>query len=1177
MLKLRRLEISGFKSFVDPVSLQFAEGITAVVGPNGCGKSNISDAISWALGEQSAKSLRSGTMEDVIFNGAERRKPLGMAEVTLVLETDPSFEGAQEGEIVINRRVFRGGEGQYRLNGKRVRLKEIRDLLMGTGLGLRAYSIIEQGKIGLILSGKPQERRRLLEEASGITRYKERRRVAEVKLEEAAANLLRLDDIVSEVERAIRSLKRQSSAARRYKTKQAEHDETLERVLGTRWSLLRARLAVTDRALTDAVDRESELVAGLHREEADLARRRQSIDDLAEAVGTLHRKDAELGARIEGRQHLIKGARENIEQIAERLAAGRGLAEERLAAISRNQACLLALEDDAEALDEHFSSAQERFEGGLSELTERAESLREVEERLARLRSRLLDSTAEGNDLLRRIHAQQLEREKAAVRRSHLEEEIVEHGVDLTEASEAAAAAGHLVEELEIAVAEHAGAVATGKETLDALLQCESGCSVLARTHEDEHRTLTHRRQMLEELARAEEQDRQRLVEALRECGLDDPVFLADRITPPLGWERSLDFYLASLGDVVVVPDDVDPLSLTRQLATLDVSAALLAPVDEAPELAQVEDSAVVGCLGDVVDLPAAYRRALRPAYLLEDAAEAERVAGSYPLLDFVSHEQVWIQGGLFHLASARRQPGSLERQQELAALDDELPRCEDRVAQARVELDEAIARRTAQAQTIHSAEGRLTESQRELAVAQARREDSDERLRRLERQTGTFVEDQRDLEEQIEQLGSAAGELDRQLVEHQRLHAALGRDVDESVAAADRARDEREHLRTADAERRGELDLIEERRRGLRQEKDRLGREVEVSAEQQSRWQADEQRLGARRTDLEAAIGTAERELTSALEAQSSSHGEVVGEQQRLAEQRESLRADERAVESLRQQRENIREAVEAHRVDRARLESESQHLVEAFRDQLGREEPPEVVDEVSEEQLEGLESELADCKRILERLGPVNLLAAEEHGEQTDRHQHLVTQRTDVEQSVQNLRETIREINQTSSARFLETFEQVNVHFGTIFTELFGGGEAEMRLQDDDVLEAGIEIVARPPGKRLQNIMLLSGGEKALTAIALLMALFRTKPSPFCILDEVDAPLDDPNTVRFVTSLEKMATDTQFIVITHNKITMQAVTTLYGVTMQERCVSKTVTVTLDDVQPVEQERETA
>ena len=329
MMKLKKLEISGFKSFVDPVVLNFSPGVTGIVGPNGCGKSNLSDAISWVLGEQSAKSLRSGSMEDVIFSGSERRKPLGMAEVTLTLETDSSFQGAVEGQIVINRRVYRGGEGQYRLNGRRVRLKEIRDLLMGTGLGIRAYSIIGQGKIGLILSGKPQERRKLLEEAAGVTRYKQRRRIAELKLEEATANLLRLEDIVSEVDRALRSLKRQASAARRFAAKKEEYRILLDQVLRGRWVRLSEAQSERRLDLEKRTDIDAKLVAEVHRLEADLIAKRQSLDSLAQRVGALHQKDAELAATIEGRQALLKGAQETLDQIVERRTSGEAAAAER--------------------------------------------------------------------------------------------------------------------------------------------------------------------------------------------------------------------------------------------------------------------------------------------------------------------------------------------------------------------------------------------------------------------------------------------------------------------------------------------------------------------------------------------------------------------------------------------------------------------------------------------------------------------------------------------------------------------------------------------------------------------------------------------------------------------------------------------------------------------------------
>jgi chromosome segregation protein len=302
MLKVESLEISGFKSFVDPVTVELAGGITAIVGPNGCGKSNLSEAMTWVLGEQSAKSLRGGSMEDVIFNGAESRKPLGMAECTLTLRTDPSFPRADDGRITIGRRVFRGGESQYRLNGKITRLKEIKDLLMDTGLGLRAYSVIEQGKIGMILSGKPQERRKLLEEAAGITRYKARKNVAEIKLQEATANLLRLDDVIAEVERALRSLKRQASAARRYQEKEREYRGLLARVLVGRHRLQTARLAELRARLETATAHEAAVAADLHRDEAALAAGRERLEELAAEVAARHQRVADLAATIQGRQ-----------------------------------------------------------------------------------------------------------------------------------------------------------------------------------------------------------------------------------------------------------------------------------------------------------------------------------------------------------------------------------------------------------------------------------------------------------------------------------------------------------------------------------------------------------------------------------------------------------------------------------------------------------------------------------------------------------------------------------------------------------------------------------------------------------------------------------------------------------------------------------------------------------
>ncbi|HZI63139.1 MAG TPA: AAA family ATPase, partial [Thermoanaerobaculia bacterium] len=343
MLKLHRLELSGFKSFVDPTGLDFAGGVTAIVGPNGCGKSNLSDAVTWVLGEQSAKTLRGETMEDVIFNGSESRKPLGMAEVSLTLLTDPLFAGAEEGRVVLSRRVFRSGESQYRLNGRVVRLKDFKDLLMDTGLGIRAYSVIEQGKIGLILSGKPAERRKLLEEAAGITRYKARKRVAEVKLEEATANLLRLNDVVAEVERNLRSLKRQAGNARRLEEKQAEHRAALRAALLGRWGDLEVRRRELESRLARLVEQDAAAAAELHGGEADLAADRETLEARRQALAERHRVQGDLAAVIEGRQGELKGARQTLQEIAARVAAGVAIAARRAAEADEHATALTAV------------------------------------------------------------------------------------------------------------------------------------------------------------------------------------------------------------------------------------------------------------------------------------------------------------------------------------------------------------------------------------------------------------------------------------------------------------------------------------------------------------------------------------------------------------------------------------------------------------------------------------------------------------------------------------------------------------------------------------------------------------------------------------------------------------------------------------------------------------------
>ncbi|MFN7940266.1 MAG: chromosome segregation protein SMC [Thermoanaerobaculia bacterium] len=1173
MLKLARLELSGFKSFVDPTTLDFAGGVTGVVGPNGCGKSNLSDAITWVLGEQSAKTLRGETMEDVIFNGSEKRGPLGMAEVELHFLGEPGFAGVEDGRISIARRVFRSGESQYRMNGKLVRLKEIKDLLMDTGLGVRAYSVIEQGKIGLILSGKPQERRRLIEEAAGITRYKARKKIAEVKLEEACANLLRLDDIVSEVERNLRSLKRQAGTARRYQERAAELRELHRAVLAGRWAALAGRLAGERSRLGEAHGREAELAAAIHRAEAALAERRSTLDAALARHAAAHREQAAIAARIEGRQQYLVGARRTLSEIASRLAAGQESAarrEQETAALEHQRAELVGARDQVMAA---HGVAAERVAADAAALAAAEAATAEAEQRLETVRRELLASIAEIQALRGELHRGEIETEKGAMRQRHLDEELAESSGELKESNRALATAQARLGELASARQVAESGLATARAELDRILGEEATASERARALEREWTGAGERRRLLAELAAADVERRAELGRRLAELGLAAPQFLGDRLTAPRGWEQALDRFLGEWTDAVVLPAGEDAPALATRLAAAGVTTGtLLAPlaVERETPAAAIFDPAIQSELGGALGLPAEIARALPPAYLVERTVDAQRLARRHPGVAFVARDGVWAQSGLLHLAAPEAQPGVLARQSELADLEQRVPALGLELERWNRSLTELVAARAIAAEAIRRAQDEASELRQEEAVTRSRRDELATRQGRLAQQSATLRSERDDVARHLERVTASHGETTSRLAALESDHPERETRFDRAQTEVDRARAERETLRALEAGRKGELEVLAERLRAFERDRIRIEREVEAGRRAILAWREEQEGLVARRVELESGQREAETDLQMALELAAGGEEALRAEQESLETERQAVRDDEESLAAVRAEHDGARSRVEEARVALTGLEHDATHLDGEFREHFS--EPlPAAPGEVPAE-LAAMEERLLALRASLEAIGPVNVLAAEEYAEQEERHKFLTAQRADVAGSVESLRATIREINLTSSARFREAFAAVNEQFAKTFVELFRGGEAEMRLMDeDDPLESGIEIVARPPGKRLQNLMLLSGGEKALTAIALLFALFRTKPSPFCILDEVDAPLDDVNTLRFVGMLRQLSRETQCIVITHNKLTMEVAGSLYGVTMEERGVSKLIQVALEELQPVE------
>ena len=746
MLKLQRLDISGFKTFVDPVSTDFSEGITAIVGPNGCGKSNLSEAVTWVLGEQSAKSLRGGRMEDVIFSGSEKRKALGMAEVALTFQTDGTLgHEDEENRITIGRRVFRTGESQYRLNDKTVRLKDIKDILMDTGLGVRAYSVIEQGRIGMILSGKPQDRRKLIEEAAGITRYKQRKRLAEIKLEEASGNLLRLDDIIAEVERALRSLKRQASAARRFQEREATYRELLETVLIRRYERLHQVLAQLEHRLEETGAKDQELAGHLERSQAALLESRDLLDQRSREVAESHQHHANLAATIEGRQEFLKATRQTINEIEERLQGGLSMADQRRQELNETNQALLQLAGRGANLVSERDLAEAAIAEEERRLQMAEEALKAAQAKLEALRSQLMTSLNRVNSLQNRQHQEQIENEKATLGLQHLDSEL--------EQSKARLATGRT----ELEATENRQKEARGRldaisqsrtraaTELDAVLQREAESEAVRQELKHSITDATSRQKVLAELSRKETDRRDQFRSSLNEMGYDHLRFLDDEVVVSAGWEEALDLYLEQARDAVLIPADEDPFSVADALASLGSGGAVVQAGDPYRRWDgdRPYDAAIVSTLGEALGLPAEFTESLPPTFLVETGHDALRLAAIHRGYTFISRDCFWAQNGVLHFRGQAEAPGTLARTRELHELTPLIAGFREQLNQTESQLTHFVDQRTALAAQIHQMDSEISELKQTLAVAEARLHDARETCQALE-EANSRIEGQR-------------------------------------------------------------------------------------------------------------------------------------------------------------------------------------------------------------------------------------------------------------------------------------------------------------------------------------------------------------------------------------------------------------------------------------------------
>ncbi|ARA94174.1 chromosome segregation protein SMC [Rhodothermaceae bacterium RA] len=1175
---LSKLELHGFKSFADRTVLHFAPGTTAVVGPNGCGKSNIVDAVRWVIGEQRARVLRSEKMENVIFNGTARRRPLGMAEVQLTIENTRGVLPTEYTEVTIGRRLFRSGESEYLLNGAPCRLKDITDLFMDTGMGAGAYSVIELKMIDEILSENAQDQRRLFEEAAGITRYKLRRRQTLAKLDSTQADLTRLRDLTDEIGKQVRSLKRQADKAARYQEyrtrlrqlelalAQLEYDRLTRRqeTLHAEIATLRQQNDTETSRLDEAETRLAALTRELGEREQALAAAQAHLQTHLDALRALEAERQLWQERMETALRERDRTRREAEQDAER----RTQLEATLDRLSRE---ISGAEPEVAAAEEALDAARatrDRLQAAADALRERLLSLRQqvqtaedtrAERRRAldRLTSRLDVQTQERTRLQQELASLQHQAQT-------LDQQVAEATTRLEATRQAVATAQAALKTAEDARETRQAAV---QAAADALRQAERRCDAAAAEV-----------QLLDALVSSYDEFSDAVQFLATTAGWSDHPLrtVADVLACDEAHRLALDAALGDLAACIVVASEAEADAARQLLHRQGKGQATFLVLDQLPDAPPAPprgDARPLASLVRVVD-PAC---ASLPAVLLHDWAlvptldEARTLAQTVPAGRFVTPDGEWADAcGLLHGGSARTAPspagGRLGRREQLdaararlATWEAERSRHAEALASAQAALDAVPfeARRTA-----------LQDAERHLAEARqvhARLTYEQETLRRR----------QQEVQQRLDALAQTLTDAHRQIQTLEADVAAAETDLDARRAERSQADDA---FQTAEAESRAAMQRFSEAHVAAVQARNRLDNLRRDRERTQQALHDLDARAHARAEHLDALAATltdAEHHLHRLTEQIDAAGDEQATRQRAVDEAHTELQRTKKQIadidavlRGLRRNREQQMREENLRAVRLAEVDTRLNDLVANVREDFDLDLSATRIDLEEAFDEDRARAEVTDLRARIRALGAVNELALEAYEQEKERLDFLLEQQQDLERAEATLLETIDEINTTASERFLTTFSAIQDHFARIFAELFvDDATASLRLADpEDPLESPIDITARPRGKRPSTIAQLSGGEKTLTAIALLFAIYLVKPSPFCILDEVDAPLDDANVDRFMNLIRAFSDQTQFILVTHNKRTMEMADRLYGVTMQEQGVSKLVAVQFDE-----------
>jgi chromosome segregation protein len=1155
-MRLSTIKISGFKSFVDPTIVHLPTQLTAIVGPNGCGKSNIIDAVRWVMGESAASRLRGDQLADVIFSGSGSRKPVGSASVELVFDNGDGALGgeyARFAEVSVKRTVSRDGFSVYSINGSQCRRKDVIDLFLGTGLGARSYSIIEQGMISALIEAHPEELRQHLEEAAGISKYKERRKETEARIRDTRDNLARLEDLRRELARQVDHLERQAKAAERYLRLQQERARVEGALRALALAALHAEREVATRELKDAELTGERLATELLQAEHALEQERGLHRECGDALSAAQAQSFRIAGDIASLEQQIRHARE----LGQRLEQARRDTVQHLARLgeaeSSDRERLAALEAEL--------AAAEPARAGLVEEVERARvTLHEAELALGEWQQRWDRASARRSDALRAVDVERTrvamieERlETLARRRRELEEERAR--IDLAPlAGELERLAG-AAREWEARTRQLEEAITAGCERIEAVARDERGLEERMAEIRGELESARGRLASLEALQHAAlGHDDAARESALAALGWGSGPRLGELLCVEPGYERAVEAVLEPLL-AAAVGEGAEAL-IARLPEGIDCDLALVDAGGERP-------ACPLDSLAAKVEGPAAVLALLARVRIAQDAASARERLGQLPPGEaVVTPEGLWLVRGAVRIAG-RRSPerGVLARERELRELRAQVAERERLLATLAAELADCRGRKAAAEAERQQAERALAESHRaraELAGAlrgqQGRVEAARIRAEQIARELEALVESG----DEARRTGdSAQAALQRAQAEVLALDEECGRLQEERRALRERLETARAAARDA-SDRLHQLDLrLESRRASAASLREALAR----LAEQRRQLEEKRVEIAAQLAAGETPLATLEQRLQGLLDERLRADRVLAEAQRRLEQAAERVRSQEHARHRVDLELKSARERIAEARLGLQAVELRAQTLREAIgaagqdADALLQALPPDADERV-------LQSELEEIDGRIRRLGAINLAAIDELAEAAGRKQYLDAQHLDLTTALETLEQAIRKIDRETRARFEETFARVNAGLKELFPRLFGGGDAYLELVGEDPLSAGVTMMARPPGKRVSRISLLSGGEKALAAVALIFSIFRLNPSPFCMLDEVDAPLDEANVGRFCDLLREMSEKVQFVVVTHNRLTMESAHQLIGVTMREPGVSRLVSV---------------